>query len=75
MKNFSLDLKKHVTKIINCEKKEMIPLTKKEEKMHNKQKNAIYAKKDLVLMIIIKNIIKLEIIVFTQEVLLIIFGI
>ena len=38
MKNFSLDLKKHVTKIINYEKKEMIPLTKKEEKAGNKQK-------------------------------------
>ena len=29
MKNFCLDLKKHATKIINYEKKEMIPLTKK----------------------------------------------
>ena len=31
MKNFCLDLKTHVTKIINYEKKEMIPLTKKRE--------------------------------------------
>ena len=39
MKNFCLDLKKHATKIINYEKKEMIPLTKKEEKNnHNKYK-------------------------------------
>ena len=38
MKNFCLDLKKHATKIINYEKKEMILLTKKEEKNHNKQK-------------------------------------
>ena len=30
--------KKHVTKIINSEKKEMIPLTKNNEKRHNKQK-------------------------------------
>ena len=30
MKNFCLDLRKHSTKIINYEKKEMIPLTKKE---------------------------------------------
>ena len=37
MKNFCLNLRKHVTKIINYEKKEMIPLTKKEEKRHNKQ--------------------------------------
>ena len=27
MKNFCLDLREHATKIINCEKKEMIPLT------------------------------------------------
>ena len=37
MKNFCLDLRGHATKIINYEKKEMIPLTKKEEKKHNKQ--------------------------------------
>ena len=37
MKNFCLDLREHVTKIINYEKKEMIPLTKKEEKKYNKQ--------------------------------------
>ena len=35
MKNFCLDLREHATKIINYEKKEMIPLTKKEEKKHN----------------------------------------
>ena len=32
MKNFCLDLREHPTKIINYEKKEMIPLTKKEDK-------------------------------------------
>ena len=32
LKNFSLDLKKHVTKMINYKKKEIILLTKKEEK-------------------------------------------
>ena len=32
MKKFCLDLREHVTKIINYEKKEIIPLTKKEEK-------------------------------------------
>ena len=32
MKNFCLDLREHTTKIINYEKKEMIPLTKKEDK-------------------------------------------
>ena len=35
IKNFCLDLREHVTKISNYEKKEMIPLTKKEEKKHN----------------------------------------
>ena len=44
MKNFCLDLRNHATKIINYEKKEMIPLTKKEEKMHNKQKVVICKK-------------------------------
>ena len=38
MKKFCLNLREHATKIINYEKKEMIPLTKKEEKNHNKQK-------------------------------------
>ena len=33
MENFSLDLREHVTKIINYEKKEMIPLTKEEKKL------------------------------------------
>ena len=37
MKNFYLDLRQHAIKIINYEKKEMIPLTKKEEKKHNKR--------------------------------------
>ena len=36
MKNFCLNLREHATKIINYEKKEMIPLTKKEEKKYNK---------------------------------------
>ena len=39
------DLKEHVTKIINYETKEMIPLTKKEEKRHNKQKICYICKK------------------------------
>ena len=45
MKNVCLDLKEHVTKIINYEKKEMIPLTKEENKMHNKQKFCYICKK------------------------------
>ena len=40
MKNFCLDLKEHATKII-----EMIPLTKKEEKMHDTQKVCYTCKK------------------------------
>ena len=32
MKDFSLDLRKHATKIINYEKIELIPLTKKKRK-------------------------------------------
>ena len=38
MKKFCKDLTEHATKIINYEKKDVIPLTKKEEKHHNKQK-------------------------------------
>ena len=45
MKKFCRDLREHVTKIINYEKKEMIPLTKKEEKRHNKQKVCHVCKK------------------------------
>ena len=37
MKNFGPDLREHATKMINYEKKEMIPLKKEEKKMHNKQ--------------------------------------
>ena len=61
MKNFCLDLREHATKITNHEKKEMTPLTKKEEKKHNKQKASHICKnvkKDLVLTITTKNIIK-----------------
>ena len=45
MKNFCLDLREHATKIINYEKKEMIPLTKEEEKKHNKQEVCHICKK------------------------------
>ena len=47
MKNLCLDLREHGTKIINYKKKEMIPLTKKEEKKHNKQKFCHICKKRL----------------------------
>ena len=45
MKNFCLDLREHATKIIKYKKKEMIPLTKKEEKKHNKQEVYYICKK------------------------------
>ena len=46
MKKFYKDLREHATKIINYEKKDMIPLTKKEEKHHNKQKVCNICKKE-----------------------------
>ena len=46
MKNFCLDLREHAIKIINYEKTEMIPLTKKERKMHHKQKVCHICKKE-----------------------------
>ena len=45
MKKFCLDLREHATKIINYEKKEMIPLTKIEEKKRNKQEVCYICKK------------------------------
>ena len=46
LKNFCINLREHATKIINYEKKKMIPLTKKEEKHHNKQKVCYISKKE-----------------------------
>ena len=46
MKKFCKDLRKHATKIINYEKKKMIPLTIKEEIDHNKQKICNICKKE-----------------------------
>ena len=45
MKNFCLDLREHAAKIINYEKKKMIPLTKEEKKVHNEQKVCYICKK------------------------------
>ena len=69
MKKFCLDLREHATKIINYKMKEMIPLTKKEQKNHNKQKIfVIYAEKNLIQMTAIKSkVIKSKIIVIIQE--------
>ena len=66
MENFCKDLKEDATKIINYERKEMIPLTDEENQSYKKQKVCLYARKCLVLIIIIiiiKNIIKSEMIV------------
>ena len=46
MEKFCKDLREHATKLINYEKKDMIPLTKKEEKHHNKQKVCYICKKE-----------------------------
>ena len=46
MKKFCEDLREHSTKISNYEKKEMIPLAKKEEKKHNKQEVCYICRKE-----------------------------
>ena len=46
MEKFCKDLREHTTKIINYEKKDMIPLIKKEEKNHNKQEICYICKKE-----------------------------
>ena len=46
MKKFSKDLREHITKIINYEKKKMIPLTTEEKIYHNKQKTCYICKKE-----------------------------
>ena len=46
MKKFCKDLREHATKIINYEKKKMIPLTIKEEIDYNKQKICYICKKE-----------------------------
>ena len=78
MERFYKDLRKHAAKIITYEKKkEMKPLTVKESKLYHEQKVCYIFKKDLVLMMTIKNI-KSEITVIileNTEVLLIIFVI
>ena len=43
---FCKDLREHATKIINYEKKDMIPLTKKEEENYNNQKVCYICKKE-----------------------------
>ena len=45
MKNFCLDIREHATKIINYEKKEMIPLKKKKRKSIISKNFVIYVKR------------------------------
>ena len=46
MNKFCKDLRKHVTKIINYEKKKIIPLTTEEKIYQNKQKICYVCKKE-----------------------------
>ena len=46
MKKFCKDLRKHARKIINCEKKEMIPLTSEEKQFHCEQNVSYVCKKE-----------------------------
>ena len=48
MKKFCKDLRKHVEKIINYERKRMMPLTNKKEKKHNKQKVCYICKEEFI---------------------------
>ena len=61
MKIFCKDLKDQSMKVINYEKKEMIPLTNEEKESYENQKYIIYVKKNLIMMI------KSKIIVIIQE--------
>ena len=67
MERYCKDLKEHAPTIINNEKEEMIPLADEENKSYKKQKICYICKKDLVLMII-TNIIKSEMIVIILEI-------
>ena len=57
MKNFCLDLREHATKIINYEKKRNT-INKRRKENTSLAKSFIYAKKDLLLMMAIKNTLK-----------------
>ena len=59
MKKFCKDLREHATKIIDYEKKKMIPLTKrKKKKTIISKKFVTYVKKNLIWVMAIKNTIK-----------------
>ena len=46
MKKFCKDLREHATRIINYEKKKMIPLTTEEKIYHNEQEICYICKKE-----------------------------
>ena len=48
IKRFCKDLKEHATKIINCEKKVIAPLTKEEKEDYNNQKVCYICKKEFI---------------------------
>ena len=48
IKRFCKDLKEHTKKIINCEKKDMIPLTIEEKEDYNNQKVCYICKKEFI---------------------------
>ena len=67
MEMFCKDLRNQAMKVINYEKKEMIPLTDKEVESYEKQKVCHIFKKKLVHIRMMKNTMKSEIIVITGE--------
>ena len=67
MKKFYLDLRKHATEIINCEKKEIIRLREKLEKKCKKQKFCEISNKTNKQKSDDKNNEKFKIAVITQE--------
>ena len=54
MEKFCKDLREYAMKIINCEEKEMMALTDKENKSYKKQKVCYICKKNLILVKMIK---------------------
>ena len=62
---FCKDLKEQAMKIINSDKKKIIPLTDKEKETHENKKVCYICKKKNLLQI--KNIVRLEIIAIIQE--------
>ena len=66
LEKFCADLKKDVTEIINFEKKEMLPLTQREEESYKKQNFVAYASKNLMMSLMkVKTNVRPGIIVIT----------